>query len=46
MFYFFGYVLHVQDLCELRERSISLFDLVSLTFLCYFFVLGGERYKI
>ena len=31
-----GYVLHVQDLCELRERPIPLFDLVSLAFLCYF----------
>ena len=30
------YVLHVQDLCELRERPIPLFDLVSLAFLCYF----------
>ena len=30
------YVLNVQDLCELRERPIPLFDLVSLTFLCYF----------
>ena len=30
------YVLHVQDLCELRERPIPLFDLVSLTFLYYF----------
>ena len=32
----FGYVLHVQDLCELRERPIPLFDFVSLAFLCYF----------
>ena len=39
-----GYVLHVQDLCELRERPIPLFDFVSLAFLCYFFVLGGERH--
>ena len=30
------YVLHVQDLCELRERPIPLFNLVSLAFLCYF----------
>ena len=30
------YVLHVQDLCELRERPIPLFGLVSLAFLCYF----------
>ena len=30
------YVLHVQDLCELIERPIPLFDLVSLTLLCYF----------
>ena len=30
------YVLHVQDLCELRERSIPLFDFVSLVFFCYF----------
>ena len=30
------YVLHVQDLCELRERPIPLFDLVSLPFYCYF----------
>ena len=30
------YVLHVQDLYELRERPIPLFDLVSLAFLCYF----------
>ena len=41
-----GCVLHIQELCELRERPIPLFDLVSLTFLCYFFVLGGERHKI
>ena len=31
------YVLHVQDLCELRERPIPLFDLICLAFLCYFF---------
>ena len=31
-----GYVLCVQDLCELRKRPILLFDLVSLAFLCYF----------
>ena len=31
-----GYVFHVQDLCELRERPIPLFDLVFLAFLCYF----------
>ena len=37
------YVLHVQDLCELRERPITLFDLVSLTFLCYF-LFWEERY--
>ena len=30
------YILHVQDLCELRERPIPLLDLVSLAFLCYF----------
>ena len=30
------YVLLVQDLCELREWPIPLFDLVSLAFLCYF----------
>ena len=45
-FYFFGYVFHVQnlfELCELRERSISLFDLVFLTFLCYF-LFWEERY--
>ena len=42
----FGYVLHVQDLCELRERPIPLFDLVSLAFFVLFFVLGGERHKI
>ena len=30
------YVLHVQDLCELRERPIPLFDPVSFAFLCYF----------
>ena len=30
------YVLHVQDLCELRERPIPLFDFVSFAFLCYF----------
>ena len=34
-FFFFGYVLNVQDLCEWRERQISLFDLFSLAFLCY-----------
>ena len=34
--FFFWYVLHVQNLCELRERPIPLFDLVSLAFLCYF----------
>ena len=37
-----GYVLHVQDLCELRKRPIPLFDLVSLAFLCYF-LFWGER---
>ena len=30
------YALHVQDLNELRERPIPLFDLVSLAFLWYF----------
>ena len=30
------YVLHFQDLCELRKRWIPLFDLVFLAFLCYF----------
>ena len=38
----FGYVLHVQDLCELRKRSIPLFDLVSLAFL-YYFLFWEER---
>ena len=36
-FFIFGYVLHVQDLCEWRERQMPLFDLLSLAFLCYFF---------
>ena len=36
------YVLHVQDLCELRERPIPLFDFVSLAFLCYF-LFGKKR---
>ena len=37
------YILHVQDLCELRERPIPLLDLVSLAFLCYF-LFWEERY--
>ena len=37
-FFFFGYVLHVQDLCEWRERQIPLFDLLSFAFLCYLFI--------
>ena len=36
MGFFFGYVLHIQDMCGWRERQIPLFDLLSLTFLCYF----------
>ena len=36
LFIFFGYVLHVQNLCEWRERKIPLFDLLSLAFLLYF----------
>ena len=36
VFFFFGYVLHVQDLCEWRERQILLFNLLSLAFLYYF----------
>ena len=35
-FFFFGYVLHVQNLCEWRDRQIPFFDLVFLAFLCYF----------
>ena len=41
-----GYVLHVQDWCELRERPIPLFDLISLAFFVLFFVLEEERHKI
>ena len=36
LFIFFGYVFHVQNLCEWRERKIPLFDLLSLAFLLYF----------
>ena len=36
LFIFFGYVLHVQNLCEWRERQIPVFDLVFLAFLLYF----------
>ena len=36
LFIFFGYVFHVQNLCEWRERQIPLFDLVSLAFVLYF----------
>ena len=42
-FDFFGmYILHVQDLCEGRERPIPVFDLVSLAFL-YYFLFWEER---
>ena len=34
--FFWVYILHVQDLCELRKRSIPLFDLVFLMFLFLF----------
>ena len=51
--FFFGLVLEIEDstLLFLKLRNSVLFwsfpfDLVSLTFLCYFFVLGGERHKI
>ena len=33
---FFWVCSSCSDLCELRERPIPLFDLVSLAFLCYF----------
>ena len=36
------YVLHVQDLCELRKRPISPLDLVSLAFY-YYFLFWEER---
>ena len=35
-FFFFGYVLHVQALCEWRERQIPLLIFFLLYFLCYF----------
>ena len=41
-FFFFWYVLNVQDLCEWRERQISLFDLLSLAFF-YYFLFWEER---
>ena len=44
--FIFGYVLHVQDLYELRERPIPLFDLVSLAFLCYFLFQENRDKKI
>ena len=44
-FYFFGYVLHVQDLCELREINTTFWSCFSCIFVL-FFVLGGERHKI
>ena len=46
LFIFFGYVLHVQNLCEWREKQIQLFDLVFFCSFALFFVLGGERHKI
>ena len=33
-------------ICVNGEREIPLCDLFFLVFLCYFFVLGGERHKI
>ena len=41
----FGYVLHVQNLCEWRERQIPLFDLVSLAFLLYILFWVGRDIK-
>ena len=36
LFIFFGYVFHVQNLCEWREKQIQLFDLVFFAVLLYF----------
>ena len=36
LFVFVGYVLHVQNLCEWKERQILLFNLVYIAFLLYF----------
>ena len=46
-FFFFGYYLHVQDLCERRVRQIPLFDFLSFAFLCYFLFWeeGGIKFE-